>query len=630
MAEKVEEKPTASAKLASYGTQIFGTMKGARELGGIDERWVRSMDLYDSIFAPEQKKVSALLGVPRVFIPKTYAQVQRILEDVLETFFFDFEEICGVFTRKKGTPKLAMDAVKTLLNYRLNGNPINFYQEAYEVCLDAIRNKIGIFQVYPKLKTKKQQKLDADGNKTKEIEEKITAFQPCVDALAYEDVFFHGDSTWKDYHTRTIVIRKKVSRDYCARREFKNIDKIQAAGAETAASDLVKQQRQRTRQSPFSTSENNIKAAQGIYIYSFWDLMPGADGLLESGYFIMGGDVDGPKVMFQEWKKNELPYKFMGDDYVRPPVIVASAFPESHMMYGKDFPQVTEGLQTETNISRNQEREAVARWLRAPVLVDRNANVDVMGLMIRRIGGVVQGDNVSSEAVRELQQQSPLPVTQPSGQRIDADYAEISSITPGQLGVPAGGDQSATEFAGLNKNANKKINMVVRNLAVTGFVPVMKYLLRLEQQYEDDAFIELVTGQRLGWSFKKDAKGNYEGTPPSLLIQGEFSLFVNIGVNKQAQLDQYRTLTEIGNQANLALAQAVQLGIVDPAKVKFFNPAWAFEQMAPLLGQKNVDEMFIQAKAPPPPTDGNVPRGTASPPKVGNGGTASPETVLAR
>lgn len=628
MAEKIAEKPTSSEKLKSYGTTIFATMKGARELGGIDERWVRSMDLYDSIFAPEHKKVSALLGVPRVFIPKTYAQVKRILEDVLETFFFDFEEICGVFTRKKKTPAMSIDAVKTLLNYRLNGNPINFYQEAYEVCLSALRNKVGIFQVYPKLKTEKQQKKDAGGNKLREAEEKITAFHPCIDTLPYEDVYFHADSTWKDYYFRTIVVRKKVSRDYCKRREFKNLDQVGAA-SDTSTGNQVKQQRQ--RQSPFAPQDNSIKAAQGIYIYSFWDLMPGDNGLLESGYFIMGGDSEGPKVMFQDWKKNDLPYKFMGDDYVRPPIIVATAFPEPFMMYGKDFPQVTEGLQTETNISRNQEREAVARWLRAPVLVDRNANVDVMGLMIRRIGGVVQGDNISGDAVRELQQQSPLPVTQPSGQRIDADYSEISSITPNQLGVSTGGEQSATEFAGLDRNANKMIKGVVRNLAITGLVPAMKYLLRLEQQYEDDAFIELVTGERLGWTFKKDKDGNYVGAPPSLLIQGEFSLFVNLGINKQAQLGQYRILAEIGNQTNLAMTQAVQLGIVQPADVKLFNAVWAFERMAPLLGQKNTEEMFIQAKQPPlPPPGGNVPRGTASPPRVGSGTNVGPESVLAR
>ena len=616
--------------LTSYGTQIFGTTKNARELGGVDERWVKSNDLYDAFFAPDERKVSQLLGVARVVIPKTYAQVQRILEDVLETFFFDFEEICSVNTRNKKTLSVALDTVKTLVNYRLNGNPINFYQEVYEACLDAIKNKVGIFKIYPDIKSEKKPKADKK-DPQKEAEEVITNFSPKCDCLPYEDVYFHADSTWKDYWKRLIVHRKKESRDYCRRRNFLNLDKIQAAGDATGTGDQVKQQRARSRQSPFQSDSQTIKAAQGIYLYEFWDYMPGKDGFLESGSFIMGGDASGPKVLFRKWEPNKLPLKFPGEDFVRPPILVGSAFPEAHMMYGKDFPQATEGLQKETNISRNQEREAVARWLRAPILVDRNANVDVMGLMIRRIGGVVQGDNVSGEAVRELMQQSPIPVTQPSGQRIDADYAEISSITPGQLGVPVAGDQSATEFAGLNRNANKKINMVVRNLAVTLIIPALKYILRLEQAYENDAFIELVTGQRLGWTWKKDKKGEYIGTPPSLVIQGEFELFVNLGVNKQTQISQYRMIAELGNQSNIALTQAVSLGILPPAGIKFFNPVWAFEKMAPLLGQRNTDEMFIAAnpKYAPPTPGGNVPRGTPSPAAVG-GGEGGPENVLTR
>jgi len=302
-------------------------------------------------------------------------------------------------------------------------------------------------------------------------------------------------------------------------------------------------------------------------------------------------------------------------------------------MYGKSFPEVTEGLQKETNARINQEREAVARALRPPILIDKNAGIDLMALKLRKIGGVVQGNSISPEAIREMEMSNPVAISLPAQQRTDALYSEISSIGAEQLGVnsQANDEQAATTSNILQTNASKKTNMVIRNISITGLVPLFQYILRLEQEYESDAFIEMVTGRVLGWKFVKDNDGNYVGTPPSLSIQGDFDFMPALGQNKQQQMAQWKTMAELGNQANAQMGQLLQIGAIQAQNVRFFNPQIPFEQIAKSLGYRNVDEMKLPAMQPPPPQQGQGggPKGQPSPPGVSGPTSGAQQNILA-
>lgn len=626
--------------LVSEGMMLFATSKNARGL--VEDRWAKSNDLYDAKFSKSESEFSKMLGIPRIFIPKTYAQVQRMMEDALETFFFDFEEICGI-SAWKSIPTATLNIVKALMNYRLNSHPIQFYQEAYEYIQDGIKNKIGIFKVYPKLKTKpgKVKRIVIKENGASEIVDEdgqvVDNFSPIIECLPYEDVFFSNQATWKDYFKFPMIHRTRKDVNWCKRRGFTNIDQVTTNLGDQPA-DAMKTQRAQDQLSPFSAPNATPEAIKDLWVYEIWSFRENKDGELEGGSYVMGGSTDQmPTVLFRGWEKNDLPYNFDPFEPVRPPIICGFAFPESHVMYGKDFPQITEGLQKETNAQRNQEREAVARALRAPILVNKNAGLDLMSLMYRKIGGLVLGNDIGPEAARELIGQNPLALTQGSQQRTDLDYGEISSITPAQLGQQRNPSESATAFAGVDRNANKKINMMIRNLAVTGIIPAFNYLCRLEQAYESDYFIELVTGRKLGWHFKKDEKGQHVGPSPRTVIQGDFDFTCNIGTNKQAQIQQNQRMLELGNQANLALGQLVQFHVADPNKVKFIDPMFFVKEIARLSGQKNTDEIEIQAVPPPPPPPQTPPAGgggesggKATPPAISSGGAPSGEAVLGR
>src|SRR6266446_1838442 len=605
--------------------------------------WAEDNDLYDAKFDKKEIAFSEMLGVPRLFIPKTYAQVQRIIEECLETWFFDFEELCTIRSWKS-VPREPLDIIKALINYRLNGHPIMAYQEIYEFVQDAIKNKIGILKIYPRFKiirtklkgVRTSYLVDENGNSVEppdpaDMEKVIQFFTPVVECVPYEDLFFHFESTWKNYWNFPICHRVKRTRDYCEKRGYKNVDLIPWAGT-MPGTDLIKNQRNLNQGSPFAGAPEDVMELQAIWVYEFWDLQPKAsDGHLISGSFVLGGNAERPMAEMRGWVDNNLPLQFDPTETVRPPFIVATSFPEAHQMYGKSFPQVTKGLQKETNARINQEREAVARALRPPLLINKNAGIDLMAAKIRKMGGIIQGADVTPEAIRELEMSNPVAISLPAQQRTDALYAEISSISAEQLGVnsQANDEQAATTSNILQSNSSKKTNMVIRNIALTGLVPLFQYLLRYEQEYESDAFIEMVTGRVLGWKFVKDEKGKYIGAPPSLVIQGDFDFMPALGQNKAQQMAQYITLSELGNQANAQMGQLLQIGAIQAPNVKFFNPMIPFEQIAKLLGFKNVDEMKLPAMQPPPPQQGEGAKGQPSPPGVSAPMRPAQQNILA-
>lgn len=595
--------------LKSHGDAVFQNSKSARTT--VEQTWYQSMLDYDSKFSNREKnKSDVLLGQSRLFIPKTYNTVQRILTDVLDAIFFDEDEIVAVKS-DSGRPSQESDTVKCLLNYRLNGHPIDFYQEAYESVLDALRNKVGIFKVYPKLRVlpfeKKRNVKNDDGVEVEVIdtEERVVDFEPRLECVPPEDLFLSPEATWKDYWKFPMVHRIAKTRDELKRGGFKNVDFVGQASRGSASEQL---KFARDPDTGIFTGTNNVKAQEQVFDYEIWTFLDlEGDGELKSVVYHMLGGANGPEVIGKDPVENTLPYKFSKFEHNRPPFVIGLAFPESHKMYGKDLPEITQSLQKETNILRNQDREAAALAIRKPLLVNRDAGLDMQALVNRKIGGHVMGDDIGNDAVRELQTSNPIVNTAAISARIDQDYFEATSITPNQLGVSTR-DETATAVTTNQGNANKKINNVIRNLKNSLFLVSFRYLLRLEQAYESDAFIQMVTGKVLGWKFPND------GIPAWNRIQGEFDLSVEMGLNKQAQLNKYLLIMDRMNQTNGVLMQMMQAGVVNPQTAKFLNPMWAFRKAMYVLKHKDIAEMELEA-VPPPPQPSEQ-KGLASQPRM--------------
>lgn len=596
--EGVKIDPTSDDFILSQGQSIFSSARSGYEM--ILERMKKDMDLYDGKFSEKERKYSEYLGAPRLFIPKTYTNTQRIAVDVMDSFFFDPEEIVGVRSFKD-TPQEYIQAVKSLLNYRLNSHPIDFYKEGYEATIDAIRSLYAVFKVYPRIETEEyidrqviEQPLENGIVIPVILEQKkkrIKNYEPRLECCNPEDVLFSAKSTWKTYQRNAIIHRYPITRDEAKRRGYKNYADMTPTSGSDASGNTVKYQRTQDYQSPF-TEDTTVKQAQQIWCYEFWDFLP-YEGRLESCSYVLLGTAIAPTVVGRGWQLNELPYKTSAFEPNESPFVMGMAYPEPHRLPGKSYPQITEALQQETNAQRNQEREAIARDIRKTVYISRDANVDLPALVNRRIGGYVTGDGPADQAIREIPSSNAAAVLARTQQRTDNDYYE-AGIPPNLLGNSAG-DQTATAETQQLANANKKIQMVLKNIAYTLFLPAFQKLLRLEQTYCSDAFIQQVTGKVLGWQFPDD------NMPMREVIQGDFDLMVTTGMNKQAQTNRLLLLADRMNQYNVSMSQLVQLGVVNPQMASFANPTPIFDEILTANGFKNHMAYKLQAQPPQAP-----------------------------
>ena len=623
MAEKLTDE-----FLQQHADEIFDRSKNWTDQI-IRPQWEADNDQYNSKFGVplrnktrQRKKSTNLLGEERLFIPKTYSTIQRMHVDIMETFFFDPDEIVSIASWKS-IPYKSREITKALLNYRLNSHPIDFYQELFEATLDSLKNKIGILKVFPELETMK-------GKNGKEF---ISKYAPVIECVPYEDVFFDPNATWKDYYKFPIVHRMKKSLDYLKRKGYKNLDEFEASN-ESVTIDNIKQQRRNDTGTPFGGDDKSVEDQNETFVYDIWTFLHMKDdeedendkGRLKSVNYVMMGDSGGPHTVISDVTINELPYENMSANNIdnRAPFVAGVALPEPHQMYGKSWPELMSGLQRETNAIRNQNREATAIAMRPPLLASRHANIDLVSLVNRGMGRVVLGDDISPNAVRELNLTPPSNLSIQEQFRTDSDTFELTSISPNLLGASTPGEETATEVTTQNVNANKKIAQMIKNLANTLVLPALKMLLRLEQTYENDEFIALVTGRQLGW------KAIDDNVPFKEAINGDFDLIVNTGINKQTQLNKWFMLMDRANAANQSTAQLVQFGVVDPADIQFQNPMAYFEKALPILGEKNIDEFKIQAKAPPQEAQGGAGVASqASPEEEGNiiFGNTNPEAL---
>jgi hypothetical protein len=216
------------------------------------------------------------------------------------------------------------------------------------------------------------------------------------------------------------------------------------------------------------------------------------------------------------------------------------------------------------------------------------------------------GDGPRDEAVGEIPTNNSAAILARTQARTDNDYYE-SGLPPNLLGGETNQDTATGQTQQLS-NANKKIVLVIRNLAFTLFLPAFKYLLRLEQAYETEEYIKGVLGAKMGpliWD---------TSVPVRDILQGDFDVQVNFGVDKKQQINKILLIADRMTQANQATAQLVQTGVMKPQDARFGNPMRLFDELLKISGIKKTDDFEIQA-TPPPPQEGAAPGGSPSAPR---------------
>jgi hypothetical protein len=217
---------------------------------------------------------------------------------------------------------------------------------------------------------------------------------------------------------------------------------------------------------------------------------------------------------------------------------------EAFRPFPAGLPELTEGLQVLANEHSNLRIDNVRLALLRRYIAERNKNTDIRALTRGSPGGVTMTDKL--DGVKELQFNDVTQSAYQEQDRINLDYDELSgSFSSASVATNRSLNETVGGMQILSNDSNQVHEYTLRIFSETFVKPVLKQLLLLSQEYETDAVVMALAGdkaklvQRFGVNEVTDE-----------LLRAKLTLNVNVGIgatNPTARVEKLLTaLTSIG------------------------------------------------------------------------------------
>lgn len=280
----------------------------------------------------------------------------------------------------------------------------------------------------------------------------------------------------------------------------------------------------------------------------------------------------------------------------RYPLVLGNCLTMAHQLIGEGFPEPLEGPQESLNFNMNTRKDNIAVLINGEHVVGRYSNVDLHALSISRPANIILADDPNM--VKSLEKKDYTQSAYMEAAQDEAMMAEMSSITPGKLGMDR--SQKATTSQLNFSESNAKIDLFITTVSETYFRDFFSMLAYMIQSFETDEKVFRIANDTLHKKLKLQ--------PGDMLpfvdnVDFEADCVVQAGAGTISQEVETRNLllamdrAIMSNQAMVPLAQA---GMVPPDGLELFNPSEFMRVLLPKLNQKNVDKFFVKIPAPSP------------------------------
>jgi len=207
------------------------------------------------------------------------------------------------------------------------------------------------------------------------------------------------------------------------------------------------------------------------------------------------------------------------------PYVMGCCNIETHKVMPSSIPQLSKGLQEETNEVANQRIDNVKFVLNKKWFVKRGKEADVQGLLRNVPGGVVMLDDPEGD-VKEINWPD---VTASSFQEHSALSMEMDELlgnfNPASLMIAGAANSPAKNMAMLSNSQGTLTEYLLRTYVETFVQPVLRMLMLLEQKYETDQTVLAVAGKR-AQLFQRFGIDQITDD----LLENELTLNVNVGM----------------------------------------------------------------------------------------------------
>ena len=341
--------------------------------------------------------------------------------------------------------------------------------------------------------------------------------QPAIDLIPIENIRIDPGANWTDpINTSPYVIH--LIPMYCmdVKEKMKSGEWIQMGSSELMAAteitpDSTRITRNKNKDDPYTADSRDVADYEIVWIQRHIHKHNAEDW-----EFYTLGDI----AMLTE----ATPLKdsvFTG----KRPYVMGCCNIETHKTMPSSVPQLSKGLQDETNEVANQRIDNVKFVLNKKWFVKRGKEADVQGLLRNVPGGVVMLDDPEGD-VKEVTWQD---VTASSFQEHSALSMEMDELlgnfNPASLMIAGAANSPAKNMAMLSNSQGTLTEYLLRTYVETFVQPVLRMLMLLEQKYETDQTILAVAGKRaqLFQRFGIDQVTDQ-------LLENELTLNVNVGM----------------------------------------------------------------------------------------------------
>lgn len=321
---------------------------------------------------------------------------------------------------------------------------------------------------------------------------------------------------------------------------YKNVEKIEAwvntPRGETA--DYVKAQRAAEfgQSPPWSFLNSSQKGRKEVEVWEYWGQLDLDDSGKTEPYLVV---VAGDTIL----RKEKNPY-----NHGRPPFVILRPSLVPFQFDGVGMGHLIGDFQKAKTSILRQMLDNLSFINNQMWIVDRNQGVEMESLLNPRPGGVVRTDRV--DAVRPV---TPQPLQQVSIMALEFIQTQIEQrhgITRYNQGLDARSlNKTATGVSLIMNASQQRIELIGRIFAETGFKPLFKMMVSLNQQFISEGFTIRLFNEPV--RFEPDD------------LRGEFDIDVEVGANvalEEQRQQQMMTLLQMA-------PQLIQLGLMMPEHV---------------------------------------------------------------
>jgi len=510
------------------------------------KQWEANIRAFQSKHPNGSKYLSdAFKNRSRGFRPKTRSIIRKN-EAAAATALFSNMDVVAVDPVDQDNPMAAAGAAvaKELLQYRLT-KTIPWFKVVMGALQDAQTLGVVCSYQYWKYQSKPGKKeiagaIDEQGEQAYDESPQIIIDEPCIELRPLENIRIDPAADWLDPVNSSpylidIIPMYVLDVKAMSKKQDKTGEPVWLAAedsdlrASMTDPDSTRLQRENNRQDRYD-DEVPVTDFETVWVHRNFIRTEGGEFV----YYTLG-----THKLLSKPKRIEEVYEHLSG---KRPYVMGICVIESHRPMPFGVADLAQPLQAEANEIANERRDNVKLVLNKKHIVARGKQVDIDALVRNVPGGVVLANDVNLD-IKEMSYPDVTTSAYAEQDRINVDLDElVGNFSGGSVQTNRALNETVGGMKLLNQSASMMTEYLLRTFIETWAEPVLRQLMILEQEYENDQTVLALAGKK-AQLFHKFGISQVS----DFILEQDLELTINVGMgatNPDERLRKFLAATE--------------------------------------------------------------------------------------